>query len=391
VANKSVLLVGTSFSAVPLLYSLKSRNCTVSVCGNMENDPAIALADHYYNVDYSKKENLLDLAKMKNIDFIIPSCNDYSYLSCAWIAEQLGYPGYDSYETARILHTKDEFKSFAIKHGLPTPKTIITSQLLDDVDKFDFPVLVKPIDSFSGRGMTKLYNRDKLTDAIDHAIEISRTNQYLIEEFVGGTLHSHSAFIKDEKISTDFFVDEHCTVYPYEVNCSCLSWSLSKQIINQVRSIVNNMISLLKLKDGLLHTQFIQNGNNIWLIESMRRCPGDLYGKLIELSAEVNYHKIFISPFIELEMPDTNQVVKNKFFSRHTISTTQTMCVKSFSHSIPSKNVSICSLKNSGEVLQQAPFDKLAILFSEFGSRKELLKRTPILDDYIQIQAYGDR
>lgn len=385
-----MLLVGSSYSAIPLLYHLKSYGCVVGVCGNLGDDRAVAHADSYHPLDYSKKEELLEVVKQEKFDYLVPSCNDFSYLACAWVADQLGYPGYDGYETAALLHTKAAFRSFALKKGLPAPKAVFSDEVSKDaVSGLRFPVLVKPIDSFSGRGMTKLYGKNELAQAVNHAIENSRTRQYLVEEHVEGSLHSHSAFFANGKVLADFFVDEYCTVYPYEVNSSCLSIGLSENIRNQVRQVICEALSLLRIRNGLVHTQFITDGDQFWLIEMMRRAPGDLYGKLIELSTGVSYHKHYLSSFIDVPLPAKMEAPQNKFFSRHTLSADRTMDFASFSYTIPSNNVFIVSLKISGETLRPAPYDKLAILFAEFGSRDDLSKYTPMLDQYVHIQTSG--
>ena len=40
----------------------------------------------------------------------------------------------------------------------------------------------------------------------------------------------------------------------------------------------------LSLVDGLLHVQFILDSGRYWFVEMTRRCPGDLYSLLIEMS-----------------------------------------------------------------------------------------------------------
>ena len=376
---KKVLLVGSSYSAVPLLYHLKSYGCTVGVCGNLERDQAIAHADSYHKLDYSKKEDLLALVERERFDHIVPSCNDFSYLSCAWVADRLGYPGYDGYETAVTLHTKAAFRSFALRNGLPVPNAV----------RPRFPVLVKPIDSFSGRGMTKVRGRDGLARAVDHAKANSRTGRYLIEEFVEGTLHSHSAFLARGKITADVFVDEYCKVYPYEVDCSCLSVALSEKTKDHVRQAVREMLSLLRIENGLVHTQFVADRDRFWLIETMRRAPGDLYGRLVELSTEAAYHKNYVSPFIGMKPPEKTRARRGHFFARHTVSSDESGDFVSFSHDIPSRNVFIVPLKTSGQMLKAAPYDKVAILFAGFQSREDLSKYTPVLDSHVHIQTSG--
>lgn len=385
--SKKVLLAGTSFSAAPIYFALKQRGYDVAVCGSLPDDPCHIYADHSYVVDYSQRDLLLDLVKKEKVDYLCPSCNDYSYLSCSWVAEQCGLPGYDSYETTVTIHNKNEFRNFAEKHGIPIPKARKAAFVKEkDLSHLKFPLLVKPVDSFSGRGITKIYSNEQIVDAIKSAIDNSRVQDAVIEEFVEGTLHSHSAFIRKGRIVLEFFVDEFCTVYPYQVNCSNIPTSLSNEIRQRVRECIEEVANLLDLNDGLIHTQFITNGKDFWLIECMRRCPGDLYYKMVELSTNVDGIDLLIRPFLNEDLPQSINYSFMKYYARHTITISDQLVAFSFGHTIPAQDVQIVALKMSGEVLREAPYDKLAIIFAKFSNFQDLIKHTQRLSEYITIQ-----
>jgi formate-dependent phosphoribosylglycinamide formyltransferase (GAR transformylase) len=214
--KKSALLVGSSYSAAPLLFALKKRGLHVAVCGNQKDDPCHQYADESFYFDYSNKDDLLDLVRRSSFDFLVPSCNDFAYLSCTWVAHNYRFPGYDDWDTALTLHTKDRFRNFCSKENIPAPARQFPGSAEGaepSLAHISYPVLVKPVDSFSGRGTTKVSAQRELAAALHAAKEASRTGETVIEEFVEGTLHSHSAFIQDRSIVWDGYVDEYCTVY----------------------------------------------------------------------------------------------------------------------------------------------------------------------------------
>lgn len=387
--NKKILLVGTSFSAVPLLEKISNLGYNVSVCGGLENDPCHSYADNSFYIDYSNKDLLLELCKREKFDYLIPTCNDYSYMTCAYVANKLNIMnGFDNYEVSKLLHTKNSFREYTLNNNFPVPKAMKVKEYLDtNIIDIPFPLLVKPDDSFSGMGVTKVEKIEDLSEAITRAIEVSRNQEALIEEFVEGTLHSHSVFIQNGKINLDFFVDEFCTVYPYQVDSSSLTVLLNENIKNEVRKSIQRLISELGLSDGLLHTQFIVDKNKFWLIETMRRCPGDLYGALIQKSTGIDYSEYYSFPFLDRKIDMTVDNLKNKFIIRHTLSSKKKLIFQSFSHTIPSKNVNYFQLKESGQILKEAPFDKIGIVFAEFDTLDEIEKYTPLMSKFIEIQS----
>jgi biotin carboxylase len=254
---KRALLVGSSFSAAPIFFLLKKRGLHVSVCGSLRADPCHQYADASFYIDYSDREALLSLVEAESFDFIVPTCNDYSYMSCAWFARRLGYPGFDDFEVAAIIHTKNEFRRITQQYGIPAPRS--HRQQVDksiDSSGLKYPLLVKPIDSFSGRGVTKVKDVSELDAAVDAARTASRSGEIVLEEFVDGALHSHSAFIQRREIVADFFVDEFCTVYPYQVDCSNHPSRLRSAIQGAVRATIAKLVKQLDLQDGLLHSVF---------------------------------------------------------------------------------------------------------------------------------------
>lgn len=368
------ILLGTSYSSIPILKNLKKLNLFVIACGNNPKDVCVSLADEYIKIDYSNKQKLYLKLKEKKFDFLIPSCNDFAYISGSYIAEKLCLPGYDTHKVANKIFQKNYFRKFLIKNKIPSPKYINLN------NKIAYPFLIKPVDSFSGKGIAKIANLKELDCAMKTSIINSRSKKVLAEEYIDGSLHSHSAFIKDKKIIMNFFVDEFCTAYKYQVNSSNSPSTLNKKIKNEVINAISKIIVLLELNDGLLHTQFIVNGNSFYIIESMRRCPGDLYPHLIEKSTNHNYWEYYVLPFVNKKIVIKKIENKLKYFSRHTISSENNFLLQSIKFKTKDfKEVEYFPLKQVGENIEAAPNGKAGIIFFELNSVYGLAKTKNLL------------
>ena len=381
------LLADANFCTLPLLSSLKQHDVKVYVCGNLLSDPCHLLADGSYDFDYSNRDTLLTTVKEGKFDYLIPGCNDQSYLSCSWVAEQCGLQGYDAYETVLILHHKDKFRDFALKNGYPTPRVAYS---VKECKRLEYPLIVKPVDAFSGRGTRKITENGNLAEAVADASNYSNSGRVLIEEFKSGALLSHSAFIRNNQIVQDFFVDEFCTVYPYQVNSSCISSGLNPKLRLQIRECMTQMVKDLDLVDGLLHTQILVDDEKFWLVEVTRRCPGDLYSRLIELSTGFNYPEAYILPFLGKDLNCYSNKDDVSYYARHTISSDESKNVFSVSHALDVKNTEIIQLRTCGQIIEQAPFGKSGIVFVEFKSEHEMKQKTPNLKQYIKINSFDN-
>ncbi|WP_246494752.1 ATP-grasp domain-containing protein [Brenneria izadpanahii] len=267
----NTLILDAGFSATPIIHSAIDMGAIVGVCSGKTADPGHRIAHRSFVMDYSQVDQILSLARQENISALLPGVTDISYLSGASVAAQLGLPGFDAPDTADILFKKDRFRHYAKRQGLPIPKAVMS---LDQIDELSFPVLVKPADSYSGRGIVMIDDADLIGAAYHSALAESMSGEVVVEEFKQGQLHSHSAFVRNGRIVCEFYVDEFCTVYPYQVNSSCLSAQMSESLKSQVSECIQHIITDLQLCDGLVHTQFISFGEDFWLIELTRRCPG---------------------------------------------------------------------------------------------------------------------
>ena len=380
---KNILLCDANFCVLPIVQSIMTKGYHLSVVGSKLDDPAHHIADRSVPLNYADIDALYAHISQNSYDGIVPGCNDRSYMSLAYIAEKMNFPGFDSYETVLTIHHKDRFRAFAEKMNYPIPKAIYSP---DEAGSLDFPVLVKPVDSFSGKGMNKADNIEELGLYWKEAEQFSASGMVVAEEFVEGKLYSHSAFIKNKKIVVDFFVNEYCTVYPYQVNSSNVSTLLNEKVQESLRRWTEQFAEDLDLCDGLIHTQFISDNEAFYLIEIARRCPGDLYSQLIEKSTGVNYADLYAMPFCGLELPDRVEKREAKFVSRHTVSIDYECIFISSGLDIDDAHIQNVPLKYSGEEMKAAPFDKSGIYFVEHSNPQKMEILTEKLKDYVVLE-----
>lgn len=310
------LLVDTNRSALPIYEALVNRGHQVTVVGRNPRDYLASASARYLQVDYADVEALDRLIAEERFDWVVPGCNDRSYLSCAEVNARHGHPGIDPADVCDTINRKDRFRALAIQLGIPVPRVYSMGEA-----ELEWPLIVKPVDAFSGRGVTRLDRGDAsiLAAAIAEARTASPSQLAIVEQFVQGQLYSHSAFLQGGRIATDFIVIEHGTANPFAVDTSWVMENFPKSLLEQVRDDVARLASALGLHSGLVHTQFIANDDRYWFIEVTRRCPGDLYALLIEFSTGFPYGHAYAAPFIGEQLPPRSQSATQAVL-RHTVS-----------------------------------------------------------------------
>lgn len=363
-----VLLVDTNFSSGPIYAELVSMGHEVHVVGNNPNDYLAKISSNYWNLNYADTDALATLVDENRFDFLVPGCTDLSYISCVAISRGR-FPGLDQVNACEAIFNKGKFRLLADRLGLPVPK-ILASDLIPP----QWPIIVKPVDSFSGKGITVLHEKESraLEDAKKVARDLSRTGEYLIEEFVEGQLHSHSAFLKNGQVVQDFLIQEDSTVNPFVVDTSRVVPDAPSNLLARLRGCIQDLAKELSLADGLLHTQFMSNGENFWLIEITRRCPGDLYSQLIELTTGYPYARSYALPFLGKPIQHFEGDLLSEPIMRHTITlkAAQSLAYLRFKLALQIERWTPLSL--AGDQLKPSPQSRVGILFCRAMNQQEL-------------------
>ena len=129
---KRLLIAGGSHADIPLIQAAKRLGYHVTTSGNRSQDLGHAHSDAFEPCDYSDPQAVLALAKKIGAEALCACCNDFSALSCAFAAKELGLPGHDDPKTAEIIHHKDQWRAIAHEVGSPSPLAIGCS-ILEEV------------------------------------------------------------------------------------------------------------------------------------------------------------------------------------------------------------------------------------------------------------------
>src|SRR5690606_14249848 len=146
---------------------------------------------------------MLQLAKRLKIDAVCASCNDFAALSAAYVAEHLNLPGHDSFEVAKIIHHKDLYRRFASANNIRSPFAagfVDEASAVASLPQFSFPLMIKPVDLTGGKGITKVFSEQQAIQAIERAFRLSRERRVVVEEFVEGSRHGITTFVRDGKV-----------------------------------------------------------------------------------------------------------------------------------------------------------------------------------------------
>lgn len=210
---KKLLLLGGSRYLIPVIEAAHKLGCYVITCDYLPDNTAHKFADEYVNVSIIDKDATLAAAQKLEIDGIMSFACDPGVVTAAYVAEKMGLPFQGSYEATSILQDKGLFRQFLTDNGFNVPhakRYTDKKAPYQDVDFFNWPVIVKPVDSAGSKGVTKVETPDDLAEAIETAVGGSHNAAFIIEDFLTfkGYHSSADPFTVDGKLQFVTYSDQ---------------------------------------------------------------------------------------------------------------------------------------------------------------------------------------
>lgn len=388
---KQLLIAGGSHSDVPMILAAQRLGFRVITTGNRPTDYGHQYSDLYVPCDYSCPDALLAVCRSHELQAIVPCCNDFAALSCAYVAEKLGLPGHDPLATAELLHHKDRWRAFAETRPIPGPRAIgcATPEAAYKASKsLRSPLIIKPVDLTGGKGVSRADTADEADTAIRSAFAVSRAGRIVVEEFIEGTRHGFTCILRNQRVAFHFTDDEHYHLSPYLVSGASAPSSLTSGTVAELIRVSEFIARDLNLTDGIFHVQLICRPDQTpAIIEICRRPPGDLYVDLVRHATGVPYAEWIIRSFAGLPLDDITQSHVRQFVTRHCLMADRSGTFRGFEFDevIAAKIKEQVTLMSNGAEINAPESQKPGIAFVYYDSQWDLRATTPILQSKLRV------
>jgi len=320
--QKKLMLLGGLRYLLPVIEAAHNEGYYVITCDYLPDNIAHKYSDEYCNVSIIDKDTVLKAAKQLNIDGIMSFAVDPGVVTAAYVAENMGLPFAGTYESIKILQNKNLFRQFLSENGFNVPKAGSYEDFdsaIDDIDRFCFPMIVKPTDSAGSKGVTRIDTKFELQNAFTHAIENSISKKVIIEEFIEkqGCSSDSDCFSIDGKLkvvtfSAQRFDDEAANPY----TPSAYSWpsTFTKEQEAYLTSELQRLITLLGLKTSIynIETRIGKNGKP-YIMEVSPRGGGNRLAEMIRFGSGID----MIGAYVRSSVGDPIREISQKDFDGH--------------------------------------------------------------------------
>ena len=279
------LVVAGGISQAALVQELKSRGIHTIVADRNPKAVAVQYADAFYPVSTLDEEGIKQLAIDEKVDMVLTACADQVLLVVAKVSEELGLPCYIDYQTAKLVSDKQYMKDVFVKNNIPTAKHVVMDAFdLEKVRHFAFPCIVKPVDSYSSRGVRKVFDIVQMERAFQEAVEISRTKTALVEEFCEGDEITVDVYVENgtAKVLAISAADKIADKDRFVIYRTKNPAQISDSIKEQIGMVAQQIADAFGLKDSPMLIQLIAGDNRISVLEFCARTGGCIKYRLIK-------------------------------------------------------------------------------------------------------------
>lgn len=285
------LVIAGGLPQIELIKQLKERGIEALLADGSPFAVARPYADKFFHVDVFDMEAIKDIAVKEKVDFLITVCADQVLLVVAKVSEMLGLPCYIDYETCQNVSDKIRMKRIFKASGVPTTDYVETDHLdLDVISKLKYPLVVKPVDAYSSKGVRKAENLEELKQYYEEAHQIGRSGRVIVEEFFAGEEISVDAFVVNGKAkilnvtNSEKVKDKDRFVifrgrYPVKA---------SEAVMRQIEEICQKIADGFGLVNSPLLVQLLHDGDRVSVLEFCARTGGNMKYLLIKYASGVD-------------------------------------------------------------------------------------------------------
>ena len=301
--GKRLLLLGDSASTKEMIQYAQNHGVYVIFTDHLPPEISLSkqLANEYWDVSTAEIDRLEELFKNNHIDGIFAGVSEFNLEKAMLLCKRCRLPFYALDHQWEIATNKTNFKKLCQDFGISTPEnfSVEIQDLTEHIIQFNFPVVVKPVDSRAGMGVFICNDTEELSKNYQKSITFSKSKKVLIEPLITAEqVNIYYAFQKGEisliSISDRHVKNQHDGNLPLPVAFIMPSKHL-KNYVETIDAKVKEMINSIGIQNGVLLIQSFVDNDSFTFYEMGFRLNGSMEYKITSKLNNINSLEMMIN------------------------------------------------------------------------------------------------
>lgn len=307
--KKKLLVIGAGDFQLPLVQEA-AKTCDVVLAA-----PVISKAfDPYIKdrliTDVKDQDAILAFARAQKIDGVITDQTDIAVRSVAYVAENMGLPGIGT-KTGHLFTDKSLMRRRLAELDIPRLKNRTVASVEDALSFYrelcaersrcsgtDLPrVILKPLDTQGSRGVSVCCCEEEICAKYGDAARWSGSHEVIVEQFATGREFVVESLVLDYDYHTLCIGDTLYFDIPdaFAAKSRIFPTTADEALREKVLALDEKIIRGFGLRQGITHSEYIMEGDEVFLIETAARGGGVFISSdLIRLSSGLHTEEFLI-------------------------------------------------------------------------------------------------
>lgn len=332
-SEKKLLVLGGTSASLDVVKEAQRLGVYVIVIDDRTTGVSKELADESYVVSTTNFDGIREIIEEKDIDGVFCGPSEFNLKNAMKICKENELPFYATEEQWEICSNKIKFKELCEKFNVPiVPSYQLTKECLqDDLEKINYPVIIKPVDGGGSRGLSVCWSEEELRVAIPLALDNSKSKKFIVEKYITNDHGFGCRYIANDGEIYLTAVNDRYTVDTNGGKSMISSVALfpSKKIDSFIEKINPNIIEMFKsigIKNGSFFMQALVDDNGqIYFHEMGLRLSGGLVYQMFEATCGFSDMEMMIRYSLGEQFATDDEIKKiNPYFNGYN---TGSVCV----------------------------------------------------------------
>ena len=242
--------------------------------------PAKRNAAVSYDIDVTNLDGVEEVVRREGIQGILVGVADVLVPYYQKLCERGGFSCYATESIVRALSSKSSFAETCTRYGISiTPNYKIDYRDSAQVAQLPFPVVLKPVDSGAGVGISVCQNPEEFNQGLVKALTVSLRKEVLIEKFMQcDDMFAYYTFVDGEP-HLSALADRHKTSKQEGFSSVCMAAEYpsrhTERFVQEVHPKLLKMFQGLGIKNGILLIQFFVDDQDFYAYDPGFRLQGE--------------------------------------------------------------------------------------------------------------------
>lgn len=286
--------MGAGTYQVPLIKKAREMGVYTIVVSIPGKYPGFAFADEICYEDTVDYERILEIAREKQIDGIVTAGTDVAVITIGKVCDELGLTGL-SFEAAQIASNKIRMKKKYEEYGVRTARfreVSFEDDMYEKAKELQFPLIFKAVDTSGSRGIIRVDSVDEFEEARSVVRANTRTDYFIIEEFIEGREFGAQAFVYHGEVK--FILPHGDYVFQGDTGVPIghfAPYELGDGIIEDAKVQLEKAIEAMGLDNCAINADFILKDDKTYVLELGGRSGATCLAELVSIYYGFDYYE----------------------------------------------------------------------------------------------------